>query len=49
VGFLWTICQDKGGVDQSLQFAKDWIAKNAASTGAAAPQVMDGVVIIQAN
>jgi restriction endonuclease Mrr len=45
-GFSVTVCNDKAGVDESLQKAKDWIAKNAANTGAAAPKVMEGPVII---
>ncbi|SAL05266.1 hypothetical protein AWB81_07087 [Caballeronia arationis] len=45
-GFSVTVCNDKAGVDESLQKAKDWIAKNAANTGAAAPKVMEGSVII---
>jgi restriction endonuclease Mrr len=45
-GFSVTVCNDKAGVDESLQKAKDWIANNAADTGAAAPKVMEGSVII---
>ncbi|MFM0498005.1 hypothetical protein PQQ88_31535 [Paraburkholderia caledonica] len=45
-GFSVTVCNDKAGVDESLQKAKDWIAKNAANTGAAAPKIMEGPVII---
>jgi hypothetical protein len=45
-GFSVTVCQDKAGVDESLQKAKDWIAKNAGSTGVAAPKVSEGSVII---
>jgi restriction endonuclease Mrr len=28
-GLSITLCQDKAGVDESVQKAKDWIAKNA--------------------
>jgi hypothetical protein len=45
-GFSVTTCQDKAGVEDSLQKAKDWIAKNAGSTGVAAPKVSEGSVIV---
>ncbi|HTK01739.1 MAG TPA: hypothetical protein VL522_19080 [Bordetella sp.] len=45
-GFSVTVCQDKAGIDESVQKAKDWIAKNAANTGAAAPKVSTGSVLI---
>ena len=45
-GFSVTVCQDKAGVDESVGKAKDWIAKNAADTGAGAPNVSDGPVIL---
>ena len=45
-GFSVTTCKDKAGVDESVQKARDWTAKNAASTGAAAPKVTEGSVII---
>lgn len=41
-----TVCQDKAGTDESLQKAKDWIAKNAGSAGAAPPKVLEGPVIV---
>ena len=44
-GFSVTVCQDQAGLDESTQKAKDWIAKNAANTGAAAPEVSVGSVI----
>jgi restriction endonuclease Mrr len=44
-GFSVTVCQDQAGLDESTQKAKDWIAKNAANTGAAAPEVIVGSVI----
>ncbi|HVE08863.1 MAG TPA: hypothetical protein VNE00_16535 [Paraburkholderia sp.] len=44
-GFSLTVCQDKAGVDESVQRAKDWIAKNAGTIGAAAPEVTEGSVI----
>ncbi|HEX3350868.1 MAG TPA: hypothetical protein VHS58_22475 [Acetobacteraceae bacterium] len=45
-GFSVTICQDKAGIDESLQVARDWIAKNAAATGSSAPHVAEGAVIL---
>jgi len=45
-GFSVTVCQDKAGVDESLEKARDWIAKNAGSTGVAAPKVSEGSVLI---
>jgi hypothetical protein len=44
-GFSVTVCQDQGGLDESAQKAKDWIAKNAANSGAAAPAISIGSVI----
>jgi restriction endonuclease Mrr len=44
-GFSVTVCQDQAGLDESSQKAKDWIAKNAANTGVAAPEVIVGSVI----
>jgi restriction endonuclease Mrr len=44
-GFSVTVCQDQAGLDESVQKAKDWIAKNAANTGAAAPEISVGTVI----
>ena len=48
-GYSVTVCQDQAGIDESVQKAKDWIAKNAANTGAAAPEVSLGRVIIQSK
>lgn len=45
-GFSMTVCKDKAGIDESVQKAKDWIAKNAASAGAAAPKISEGTVLI---
>lgn len=42
-----TICQDKAGTDDSVQKAKDWVAKNASATGAGAPKVSEGPVVLQ--
>ena len=46
-GFSVTVCQDKAGTDESVQAARTWIAKNAANTGAGAPTVSEGPVIVQ--
>ena len=48
-GFTVTVCQDKAGIDESVAKARDWVAKNAASAGAAAPKVAEGSVIINAR
>ena len=45
-GYSVTVCQDQAGIDESVQKAKDWIAKNAADTGAASPEVSSGKVIV---
>jgi len=45
-GFSVTVCQDKAGVGESVAKARDWIANNAASAGAAAPEVSEASVII---
>jgi hypothetical protein len=45
-GFTVTVCQDQAGIDESTQKAKDWIAKNASNTGAAAPEASVGNVLM---
>ena len=45
-GFTITVCQDQAGIDQSIQKAKDWIARNAGNLGTAAPDVSVGEVVI---
>ena len=46
-GMSVTVCNDKAGIDESGDKAKDWIGKNAPSVGAAAPKVSEGNVILQ--
>ncbi|HET7717923.1 MAG TPA: hypothetical protein VFK86_20030 [Bauldia sp.] len=46
-GVSLTVCRDKTGIEESAQKAKDWIVKNAAEVGAAAPRVSEGSVILQ--
>ena len=41
-GFSVTVCNDKAGCDETVEKARDWIAKNAAGTGVAAPKVSEG-------
>jgi len=41
-----TVCQDKAGIEESVQKAKGWIAKNAGNSGAAAPKASEGSVIV---
>jgi restriction endonuclease Mrr len=48
-GFSVTVCHDKTGIDESVQKAKDWIAKNAGNTGSGAPKVSEGSVMIHAK
>jgi restriction endonuclease Mrr len=45
-GVTLTVCQDKAGADESVAKARDWVANNASSLGAAAPKVSEGSVII---
>ena len=46
-GFSVTVCQDKAGIDESVQKARDWVAQNAGNTGVGAPQVAEGAVLLQ--
>jgi hypothetical protein len=41
-GFSVTVCNDKAGADESVEKARDWIARNAAGTCVAAPTVSEG-------
>jgi len=45
-GYSFTVCDDKAGVDESLQKAREWVAKNAANTGVGAPQAYEGTVVV---
>jgi hypothetical protein len=45
-GFSVTVCNDKAGTEESLEKAKDWIAKNAAGTGVGAAKVSEGSVVL---
>ena len=45
--FTGTICQDKAGCDQSVKIAAEWISKNAAHTGVAAPQITEGTILLR--
>jgi hypothetical protein len=45
-GFSVTVCQDQAGIDESIQKARDWVAKNAAHAGASAPRVSSAIVIM---
>jgi len=48
-GFTVTVCNDRAGIDESIQKAKEWIAKNAAHLGAVTPEVSIGDMIVQVN
>jgi hypothetical protein len=41
-GFSVTVCNDKAGCNESVEKARDWIAKNAPGIGVAAPKVSEG-------
>ena len=41
-----TVCKDKTGTDESLRVAAKWIKKNASNTGASAPTVSEGSIIV---
>ena len=45
-GFTVTVCNDKAGADESVEKARDWIAKNAAGTGVAPPTISEGPNIL---
>jgi hypothetical protein len=45
-GFSVTVCNDKPGTDESLERARDWIAKKAAGIGLAAPKVSEGSIVV---
>ena len=45
-GFSVTVCDDKAGIEESVQKAKEWIAKNAGNTGSSTPKVTEGSVIV---
>jgi hypothetical protein len=40
-----TVCQDKGGCDESARIAREWIQKNASTISAGPPAVSEGNVI----
>jgi hypothetical protein len=46
-GFSVSVFQDKAGTDESIRVAREWIQKNAGGTGAAAPTISQGNVILQ--
>jgi hypothetical protein len=45
-GFTVTVCNDKAGADESVERARDWIAKNAAGIGVASPKISEGSNIL---
>lgn len=46
-GVSVTVCDDQAGAEQSLKVAREWIQKNASDTGATAPAVTQGTVLLQ--
>jgi hypothetical protein len=45
-GFSVSVFQDKAGAYESVNVARDWIAKNAGHTRVAAPMISEGVVVL---
>ena len=45
-GFSVSVFQDKAGAYDSVNVARNWIAKNAGHTRVAAPMISEGVVIL---
>jgi hypothetical protein len=45
-GFSVSVFQDKTGAEESIKVARDWISKNASNTGAGAPTVEEGSVVL---
>jgi hypothetical protein len=45
--FSVSVFEDKAGAEESVRVARDWIGQNASKTGATAPIVWDGAVILQ--
>lgn len=46
-GVTITVCQDKAGVDASLQASRDWMQQNMPGIAASAPVVSEGNVVVQ--
>ena len=46
-GATVTVCEDRTGTDESLQKARDWIQENASDLNVAAPQVLEGPVVLK--
>lgn len=44
-----TVCQNKGGTDESMRRAREWIATNASGIGASEPTVSEGPVILHSQ
>jgi len=45
-----TVCQDKAGVDRSVEVARDWIRANVSHILASdAPSISEGSIILQLN
>ena len=47
-GYSITVCKSKAGITESIKRGKNWIAKNAGKTGAAAPRIITGSSITYA-
>ena len=48
-GYSFSVFDDEAGTAESVRVARDWVAKNAGQTGAAAPTVTEGSTILHAT
>lgn len=48
-GYSLSVFADETGTTESVRVARDWVARNAAQTGVAAPTVMEGTTILHAT
>lgn len=42
-----TVCADKSGTGESIKMARDWIQQNASELNVAAPEVLEGPVVLK--
>lgn len=47
-GYSLSVFADEAGTAESVRVARDWVAKNAAHTGVAAPTVIEGATVLHA-
>ncbi len=46
-GISVTVCEDQAGIDESSQKAQGWVDRNGAHLGVAAPELLQGSVVLQ--